>query len=64
MNIYIIVEKQDVGGRDTIYRDLVGCEDPYGGGQFPYFKDLKQASDFLETLKGRFEVLAMAEYSS
>ncbi len=52
MSIYIIAERKDSGGRDTIYRNMVGCDDPYGGDQFPYFTDKDKADEFLGTLEG------------
>jgi len=61
MSIFIIVEKKDVGSRDTIYRYLVGTESVYGGKPLPYFTSRSAAKDFLGTLESyrHFEILRL-----
>lgn len=59
--MFIIVEKQDVGGRDEVVRLLVATDSVYGGDPFPAFKTKEEAERFIndrgDSFYRKFEAL-------
>lgn len=44
---FIIVEEEDVGGREAVVRQLVATESVYGGNPFPCFPSRSAAKRFI-----------------
>jgi hypothetical protein len=62
--MFIITEKHDIGGRDTVYRNLVATESVYGGKPFPGFSKREDAEAFIEQRDDNyrgFEIMELAD---
>ena len=60
--MYVIVEKTDVGGRDTIYKYLLSTESVYGLDTFlPAFNDKEKAQKYLDNRDDKYRYFEIVE---